>query len=275
VPLLLSLLSGAVLGDEPKFPPLTGRVVDDAGILTRSTRAALTDMLAQHERETGNQVVVVTLKDLQGYTIEDFGYQLGRKWGIGQKERNNGVLLIVAPKEHKVRIEVGYGLEGTLTDAISRTIIEQEILPAFRRGDYNGGVLAGTASILTRLGGSAVVRTPSGTGPVSGSSYTGPTWLPALFLLVFCLAWVCDVFDIIEHPGPSFGHGSWGGDGFGVGPGAQNRKRLAVQNRRRMALRYGGSGGGGGFFGGGGFSGSGGFSGGGGSFGGGGASGGW
>src|SRR5579864_3107443 len=117
--LLLSLLSGAVLADEPKFPPLTDRVVDDAGILSDSTRGALTDMLAQHERETSNQVVVVTLKGLQGYTIEDFGYQLGRKWGIGQKEKNNGVLLIVAPREHKVRIEVGYGLEGTLTDAAS------------------------------------------------------------------------------------------------------------------------------------------------------------
>src|SRR6266851_4374770 len=133
VPLLLSLLSGAALAYEPKFPPLMGRVVDDAGILTRSTRAALTDMLAQRERATGNQVVIVTLKDLQGYTIEDFGYQLGRKWGIGQKEKSNGVLLIVAPKEHKVRIEVGYGLEGTLTDAISRTIIDNYILPSFKR----------------------------------------------------------------------------------------------------------------------------------------------
>src|SRR5258708_13347513 len=122
VPLLLSLLSGAALAYEPKFPPLTGRVVDDAGILTRSTGAALTDMLEQHERATGNQVVIVTLKDLQGYTIEDFGYQLGRKWGIGQKERNNGVLLIVAPKEHKVRIEAAYALARPLPNAITPTL---------------------------------------------------------------------------------------------------------------------------------------------------------
>jgi uncharacterized protein len=233
--LLLSLLSGAVLADEPKFPPLTGRVVDDAGILTDSTRAALTDMLARHERATGNQVVVVTLRDLQGYTIEDFGYQLGRKWGIGQKEKNNGVLLLVAPKEHKVRIEVGYGLEGTLTDAVSRTIIEEEILPAFRRGDYNGGVLAGTASILTRLGGSAVTSTRSGTG--RGSSYDSPTWFVALWLFALCFVWVRNVF---------FDGGSWGGGGFVSGDDL-----------------YGGGGSGGGF------------SGGGGSFGGGGASGGW
>src|SRR5713226_1810410 len=178
VPLVLSLLSGAALAYEPRFPPLTGRVVDDAGILTDSTRAALTDMLAQHERATGNQVVVVTLKDLQGYTIEDFGYQLGRKWGIGQKGKNNGVLLIVAPKEHKVRIEVGYGLEGTLTDAVSREIIEREILPDFRRGDFNAGVLAGTGSILTRLSGGAIVGIPSGTGRGSGYGNWGPTWLP-------------------------------------------------------------------------------------------------
>src|SRR5216684_3127568 len=185
---------------EPTYPALTGRVVDEAGILTDSTRAALTDMLAQHERATGNQVVVVTLKDLQGYTIEDFGYQLGRKWGIGQREKSNGVLLIVTPKEHKVRIEVGYGLEGALTDAISRTIIEQEILPAFRRGDYNGGVLAGTTSILTRLSGNAVVSTPSGAGPVSGSSNTGPDWLMILVFFLGGCGWVYQVF---------FDDGSW------------------------------------------------------------------
>jgi uncharacterized protein len=153
--LLLSLLARGVMADEPKFPPLTGRVVDDAGILSDSTRAALTDMLAQHKRTTGHQVVVVTLKGLQGYTIEDFGYQLGRKWGIGQKEKNNGVLLIVAPNEHRVRIEVGYGLEGTLTDAIDRTIIDNYILPSFKRGDYNAGVLAGTTSMLRVLGGNS------------------------------------------------------------------------------------------------------------------------
>ncbi len=108
-------------------------------------------MLAEHEHTTGEQVVVVTLDSLQGYTIEDYGYQLGRHWGIGQKSKNNGVLLIVAPNEHKVRIEVGYGLEGTLTDATSRTIIETKILPSFKRGDFNAGVFAGVKSILKVL----------------------------------------------------------------------------------------------------------------------------
>jgi uncharacterized protein len=151
--LLLLSLAPPALASEPRFPPLTGRVVDDAGVLDAWTQSELSDMLATHEGETGEQVVVVTLSSLQGYSIEDFGYQLGRHWGIGQKGKNNGVLLIVAPKEHKVRIEVGYGLEGELTDAASSTIIQNYILPSLKRGDYNAGVPAGTTSILQVLGG--------------------------------------------------------------------------------------------------------------------------
>src|SRR5208337_5482968 len=105
------ILASRALAAEPKFPPLTGRVVDDARVLDTWTQSELTDMLADHERATGEQVVVVTLDSLQGYSIEDYGYQLGRHWGIGQKGKNTGALLIVVPKERKVRIEVGYGLE--------------------------------------------------------------------------------------------------------------------------------------------------------------------
>jgi uncharacterized protein len=126
-------------------------------------------MLADHERATGQLVVVVILPSLQGYTIEDFGYQLGRHWGIGQKGKNNGALLIVAPNEHKVRIEVGYGLEGTLTDATCSAIIQNHITPSFKRGDFNAGVLAGTTSILRVLGGS-----PLETGESSGESRSEP-----------------------------------------------------------------------------------------------------
>ncbi len=151
--LLLLFLLAAPLHAEPRYPQLTGRVVDDAAILSPSTVSQLTAMLARHEQATGQQVVVVTLPSLQGFTIEDFGYQLGRHWGIGQKDKNTGALLIVAPKERKVRIEVGYGLEGELTDAQSSIIIQRYILPAFRRGDFNSGVLAGTRAILTTLGG--------------------------------------------------------------------------------------------------------------------------
>jgi uncharacterized protein len=152
---LLLIVASTALASEPKFPLLSGRVVDDAGVLNSSTVGELTRMLADHERTTGEQVVVVTLDSLQGYTIEDYGYQLGRHWGIGQKGANTGALLIVAPKEHKVRIEVGYGLEGTLTDAICSTIIQNYILPSLKRGDFNAGVRAGTTSILSVLGGNS------------------------------------------------------------------------------------------------------------------------
>ncbi len=109
------------------FPTLSGRVVDDAHMLDPATRQQLAQKLEAHEKATGEQVVVVTVADLQGTPIEDFGYQLGRAWGIGQKDTNNGALLIVARDDRKLRIEVGYGLEGRLTDAQSSVIINQII----------------------------------------------------------------------------------------------------------------------------------------------------
>jgi uncharacterized protein len=137
------------------FPTLSGRVVDDANILDEPTRTALTQKLADLETKSTDQLVVVTLKSLQGTSIEDFGVQLGRKWQIGQKDKNNGVLLIVAPTERKVRIEVGYGLEGTLTDAITRLIIENGIVPRFRANDFPGGITRGVDDIISVLTGDA------------------------------------------------------------------------------------------------------------------------
>ena len=145
---------------QPAFPELTGRVVDRADILDADAEARLTRSLRAHEGRTGNQVVVVTLGSLQGYTIEDFGLQLGRHWGIGREGVDDGVLLIVAPVERAVRIEVGYGLEGTLTDALAATIIQTEILPEFRTGNLQGGVLMGVRSILESLSGSYVAPEP-------------------------------------------------------------------------------------------------------------------
>jgi uncharacterized protein len=245
--ILLLIFALPALASEPKYPPLTGRVVDDAGVLDASTKGDLTDMLAAHERASGQQIVVVTLPSLQGYTIEDFGYQLGRYWGIGQKGVNNGALLIVAPNEHKVRIEVGYGLEGTLTDAASRTIIENDILPNFKRGDFDAGVMAGTKSILNVLGGNS----PDTGEPASTTAavpYQPPQAVHIAIILGFFLFPLL-VFSVIM---------------FGLIASAGNR---------------GGRGGSYGWSSGGGFdggsSGGGGFSGGGGSFGGGGASGSW
>src|SRR5712692_5800025 len=137
------------------FPTLSGRVVDEANILDQATRAALTQKLADLEAKTTDQLVVVTLKSLQGTSIEDFGYQLGRHWRIGQKDKNNGVLLIVVPSERRVRIEVGYGLEGTLTDAISKLIIENAIVPRFRANDFPGGITRGVDDIIQVLTGDA------------------------------------------------------------------------------------------------------------------------
>jgi uncharacterized protein len=176
--ILLLVLASPSHATGPKFPPLTGRVVDDAGILDFQTRHKLTLMLAEHERTTGDQVVVVTVDSLQRYPIEEFGYELGRYWGIGQKGKNNGALLIVAPNEHKVRIEVGYGLEGQLTDAISRSIIDNYILPSFKRGDFNFGVLAGATEMVRALGGNP---TDEGEPTWVGESATAPAGFGSLF----------------------------------------------------------------------------------------------
>ncbi|HEY2135715.1 MAG TPA: TPM domain-containing protein [Xanthobacteraceae bacterium] len=137
------------------FPALSGRVVDEADILPDRMRVDLISKLARLEAKTGDQVVVVTLRSLRGRSIEQYGVALGRRWQIGQKGRDNGVLLIVAPAERKVRIEVGYGLEGTLTDAVASYIIQQNIIPHFRDSDMAGGVARGADDIVQVLGGDA------------------------------------------------------------------------------------------------------------------------
>jgi uncharacterized protein len=161
--LLLLLVCTANALAAADFPSLTGRVVDAASLLPEDVQQQLEQQLEQHEQETSNQVVVVTLPSLQGYAIDDYGYQLGRHWGIGQAERDNGVLLIVAPNEREVRIEVGYGLEGVLTDAGSHAIIEDVMLPQFRDNHYEAGILQGVNAILGTLQGSyePVARRPA------------------------------------------------------------------------------------------------------------------
>ena len=135
----------------PKFPPLSGRVVDGANILSPAVEADLTGKLKALEDSTGRQLVVTTVPSLQGYEIEDFGYQLGRTWGLGDKDKDDGAILLVAPTEKKVRIEVGYGLEPVLTDALSSVVIQSAIIPKFKAGDLEGGVVAGTDAIVQQL----------------------------------------------------------------------------------------------------------------------------
>src|SRR6185436_5163493 len=149
----LAALVCAAAAQTLSFPQLSGRVVDEAGILDSATLAALTQVSSDLEAKSTDQLVVVTLRSLRGTSIEDYGYQLGRAWQLGQKDKNNGVLLIVAPNERKVRIEVGYGLEGTLTDAITSFIIQNSILPRFKAGDFAGGIKRGADDIVSVLTG--------------------------------------------------------------------------------------------------------------------------
>jgi uncharacterized protein len=137
------------------FPALTGRVVDAANLLQPEQRAALEAKLKAHEDRTTNQVVVAIVPSLGSTEIEEYANRLYRHWQLGSREKSNGALLVVAPRERKVRIEVGYGLEGTLTDALSKVIIATTIAPRFRQNDFAGGLDAGVDAILSTLTGDA------------------------------------------------------------------------------------------------------------------------
>jgi uncharacterized protein len=145
---LLALLSAALA---ISFPALTGRVVDQANIIPVDSRQTIEAKLADLESKSGIQLVVATVTSLEGQEIEPYANQLFRAWKLGEKARNNGVLLLVAPNERRVRIEVGYGLEGTLTDALSQVIITNAITPRFKTGDYAGGITRGVDDIITVL----------------------------------------------------------------------------------------------------------------------------
>ena len=142
-----------ILLANPNFPELTGRVVDKAQILTQNEETTLSSLLKKHEKETTNQIVIVTLNSLEGYDIADYGYQLGRHWQIGQNNRNNGVLLIVSMAEKKLRIEVGYGLEGALPDKTAHEIIEYILKPKFRQGNFYNGISEATNAIIKAIKG--------------------------------------------------------------------------------------------------------------------------
>ncbi|WP_157216711.1 TPM domain-containing protein [Flavisphingomonas formosensis] len=258
-PLLLLLCFCAVLPAQAQtFPPLTGHVVDQANILTPEQRAALDARLQAQEKQSGHQLVVATIADLQGYPIEDYGYRLGRSWAIGQKGLNDGLILIVAPKDRRVRIEVGYGLEPVVTDALSSVIINSQIVPAFKAGDMAGGINAAVDAL------SGLIKLPPDQAQARAKAMVDKAQQERGGDIPFSLIFWGIVLAVIvlsmlrrRAGGQRYGGGPiilWGpGSGGGWGGGS------------------GWSGGGGGWGGGDG----GGFSGGGGSFGGGGASGGW
>jgi len=140
---------------QPTYPPLTGRINDGANLIAPDARQRIEAKLKAHEDKTTDQVVIATVPSLQDVGIEDFANGLFRFWKLGDKAKNNGVLLLVAPTERKVRIEVGYGLEGALTDALSKIIITTAVAPKFKTGDFTGGIEAGVDAILTILTGDA------------------------------------------------------------------------------------------------------------------------
>ena len=240
------------------FPQLTGRVVDQAGVMSADSRSAVEAKLKDLEDKSGIQLVVATVKSLQGSDIETYANQLFRTWKLGQAQKNNGVLLLVAPAEHKVRIEVGYGLEGTLTDALSSVIISSAIVPRFKANDYSGGIERGVDGIISVLNGDTTDWQPKVDVREDSPAQVFNALFPIMFFLFFIL-----VFRLMVGPMRGTPSGSL----------CQTQRTAGLCALYRLELEFGlglerRRGGGG-------FSSGGGFSGGGGSSGGGGASGGW
>ena len=166
----------------PNFPELKGRITDLANLLSAEDKAAIEADLTALEAKSTDQIAVVTVPTLQGYTIEDYGYQLGRHWGIGQAGKDNGALLIVAPTERKVRIEVGRRLEPLLTDTMSSVIVQNSILPRFRRGDFSGGVRAGVTDMKdVLLGDAEAVKERAKGGRADGEV----DWIGLIFIAIW------------------------------------------------------------------------------------------
>lgn len=191
MPFLLAVLASAA----PAFPPLTGRVVDAATILKPEERVAIEAKLKAHEDKTTDQVVVATIRSLEGTDIEDYGNRLFRAWELGQKGKNNGVLLLIAPNDRKLRIEVGYGLEGTLTDALSKIIISTAIAPKFKNGDFSGGIDAGADAILSILAGDAAEWQER--AKVRNEDFTLTDWIILAFMLLLVGTVIYWVFKIV------------------------------------------------------------------------------
>ena len=209
------------------LPALTGRVVDDAHILSPVTIADTERKLADLDQKSGIQFVVATVPSLGGEEIEPYANELFRTWKLGEAKKNNGVLLLVAPKERRVRIEVGYGLEGTLTDAVSSVIIANAIAPRFKAGDYDGGVTRGVDDIITALTTDSVEWKPK---PIDTRAEHDPSLFDALapFLIFLFIMFVLTrvgrrgggVVFIPMGRGGGYGGGSGGGGsggGFGGG----------------------------------------------------------
>jgi uncharacterized protein len=221
----LLLTCSAVALFAANFPALTGRVVDSAQILDARSRPAIEQKLMDLEAKSGIQLVVATIKSLEGQDVESYANQLFRTWKLGEKAKNNGVLLVVAPTERKVRIEVGYGLEGTLTDALSNVIITNALIPRFKAGDFSGGISRGVddiIAVLTTDSSDWQKRTsfradsPQKADPVNWAILAGIVLL--IFLLIWSPGFRWVFFNIVLNLAVSSG-GSRSSGGFSSGGG--------------------------------------------------------
>lgn len=200
--LALVLLATAVV-TAADVPYLTGRVVDNADILSADARARLTAALKAHEEATGNQIAVLTVRTIQPQSIEDYAVEVFNSWKVGQKEKNNGVLVVIVPQDRRMRIEVGYGLEPVLTDATAGAIIRDVMTPAFKRGDYDAGVSDGVAAIVAQLEGRrAATVAPSATRPPVRQSFPSRASMPwpqriLLSLFVFSMLGIFTTIGIV------------------------------------------------------------------------------
>ncbi|WP_432823049.1 TPM domain-containing protein [Trichloromonas sp.] len=198
-------------------PKATGYVVDQAGLLNPSTRLKIEQFLEGFEKSDSTQLAVLTIPSLEGEALEEYAIKVAEQWGIGQQGKDNGALLLVAKAERKVRIEVGYGLEGRLTDLLAGRIIDYEITPRFKQGDFDGGILAGVASMAEAVRGEY-----QGTGRTGQKKKRNPWGMLALLLFLGPGLLLLERGPRSSHHrrssfwigGPPFGGGR-GGGGFG------------------------------------------------------------
>ncbi len=161
-----------------QVPPLKGRINDYAGLLEEGQKAQLEYVLARYEEETSNQIAVLIVPSLEGEDIEAFSMMVAEAWKIGHKGKDNGVIIVIALRDRRIRIEVGYGLEGVLTDVEASRIIRTVFVPAFRRGDYFGGIASGIH---------AVIQATKGEFRGVQGQKGDPYWAEALLLLFLFL----------------------------------------------------------------------------------------
>ncbi len=227
----IALLCAVVAVFAVNYPALTSRIVDQAKIISADTRNTIESKLVDLEAKSGIQLVVATVASLEGQEIEPYANELFRNWKLGQRDKNNGVLLLVAPNEHRVRIEVGYGLEGTLTDALSKVIITNAITPRFKTGDFSGGIARGVDDIITVLTTDAAEWQQRPALRLDSSQTNDPAnWLiiaAVIIVLGLMITWpgfrwfmLSLVLNILLSSGSSSSGGSSGGGGFSGGGGS-------------------------------------------------------